>query len=77
MAEKTMIRQLLSKWGMLSVDLVMAYDADLAVIREDGTKDYVDNGNDIIDAEVVHEEVVEPTVQPKEEQNVQAALFGN
>ena len=77
MAFKTMLRQLISKWGIMSIEMQNAIDADMAVINEDGTKDYVDNGPDIIDAEVVHEEVTEPTVQPKEEQNVQAALFGN
>ena len=48
MAEKTMIRQLLSKWGMLTTELAEAYDADMAVIHEDGTKDYVDT-EDIVD----------------------------
>lgn len=43
MAEKTMIRQLLSKWGMLSTELVQAYESDMAVIKADGTKEYVDN----------------------------------
>lgn len=43
MAYKTMIRQLISKWGIMSIDMVNAFDADMAVIREDGTKQYVDN----------------------------------
>lgn len=42
MAEKTMIRQLLSKWGMLSTDMVKAYESDMGVIKEDGTVEYVD-----------------------------------
>lgn len=42
MAYKTMLRQLISKWGIMSIDLVQAIDADMAVIREDGTADYVD-----------------------------------
>ncbi len=48
MAEKTMIRQLLSKWGMLSTDMIQAYDADMAVINADGTKNYVDNEDENI-----------------------------
>lgn len=42
MAIKTMIRQLISKWGIMSVEMQKAYEADQAVIREDGSKDYVD-----------------------------------
>lgn len=43
MAKKTMIRQLISKWGIMSIDMQKAYEGDQAVIREDGTPDYVDN----------------------------------
>lgn len=42
MAEKTLIKNLLSKWGILSTELIQAMDADMAVINEDGTKDYVE-----------------------------------
>ena len=43
MAYKTMLRQLIGKWGIMSIDMVSAMDADMAVIGEDGTKQYVDN----------------------------------
>lgn len=42
MAMKTMLRQLISKWGIMSIDLQTALDKDMAVIHEDGTTDYVD-----------------------------------
>ena len=42
MALKTMLRQLISKWGIMSIDLQTALDKDMAVIHEDGTTDYVD-----------------------------------
>lgn len=42
MAYKTMLRQLISKWGVMSIEMQTAYEADQAVIREDGSKDYVD-----------------------------------
>ena len=42
MAMKTMLRQLISKWGVMSIQMQTAYEADMAVIREDGTRDYVD-----------------------------------
>lgn len=46
MAFKTMLRQLISKWGIMSIDMQNAYESDMAVINEDGTKDYVDNKDD-------------------------------
>ena len=59
MAEKTMIRQLLSKWGILSIEMAQAYESDLAVINPDGTKDYVENETDVIDITEVASEVVQ------------------
>ncbi len=53
MAYKTMLRQLISKWGIMSIEMMNALDSDMAVIREDGTRDYVDNNEVIIDADAV------------------------
>ena len=65
MAFKTMLRQLISKWGIMSIDLQNAIDGDMAVINEDGSKSYVETETEYIEAEdfkvdedgVVHEEV--------------------
>ena len=43
MAKKTMIRQLIGKWGIMSVEMQQAYSNDMGVIDEDGTVRYVDN----------------------------------
>lgn len=43
MAYKTMLRQLISKWGIMSTEMQTAYENDMAVINEDGSKEYVDN----------------------------------
>lgn len=86
MAEKTLIKHLLSKWGILSTELITAIDADMAVINEDGSKDYVDNDDSIIDAEPPQSE--EPQPEPRQEAekkpettqqptDAQMALFGN
>ena len=48
MAEKTMLKQLLSRWGIMSTELMQAIDADETVINEDGTKNYVET-EEIID----------------------------
>ena len=47
MAYKTMLRQLISKWGIMSIDLTMqkALESDMAVINENGTYEYIDNEN--------------------------------
>ena len=46
MAFKTMLRQLISKWGVMSIDMMDAYESDMAVIHDDGSKEYVDNIQD-------------------------------
>ena len=46
MAYKTMLRQLISKWGIMSIDLQTAIDKDMAAIHDDGSVDYVDNSAD-------------------------------
>ncbi len=47
MAYKTMLRQLISKWGIMSVDMQKAMESDMAEIKEDGTYEYVDNDYEI------------------------------
>lgn len=50
MAIKTMLRQLISKWGVMSIEFQKAYEADMGVIRETGDIEYVDNvSEDVID----------------------------
>ncbi|HHX66966.1 MAG TPA: recombinase [Gallicola sp.] len=43
MAIKTLIRQLISKWGIMSVEMQDAYIKDMGVIEEDGNVEYIDN----------------------------------
>ena len=61
MAYKTMLRQLISKWGIMSIDMQQAVEKDMATINTDGTYEYVDNEEDI----VIEQE------EPKEEIEVQ------
>ena len=59
MAYKTMLRQLISKWGIMSIDMQQAFESDMAYIKEDGTKEYVDNeeiNSNVTDAEIVEKE---------------------
>ena len=51
MAIKTMLRQLISKWGIMSIDFQKAYEADMGVLRPGTDKiEYVDN-DDSFDAD--------------------------
>lgn len=68
MAFKTMLRQLISKWGIMSIDIVQAVDADMTVIHEDGTKDYVENEENFVDASTGDAETEEPTGETNQKQ---------
>ena len=43
MAFKTILRRLISKYGVMSIDMQEAYTKDMSVMRENGEYDYVDN----------------------------------
>ena len=43
MAHKTLLRQLISKWGIMSIEMQKAFEADDAIIGEDLTPDFVEN----------------------------------
>ena len=78
MAYKTMLRQLISKWGIMSIDLQAAFESDMTFTDADGTKTYVDNDDsEIIDAEIVPESAPESVEPTQDAEGVQQALFGN
>lgn len=56
MAKKTMLRQLLSKHGLLSTEMQKAVESDQAVITKDLQPEYVDNENVIDNAAVEKEQ---------------------
>lgn len=43
MAFKTMLRQLISKWGIMSVEFQTAYTNDMGIIENDGNANFVDS----------------------------------
>lgn len=58
MACKTMLRQLISKWGIMSVEMETAITNDMGVIHEGGNVEYVENISEtenIIETETVPE----------------------
>lgn len=77
MALKTMLRQIISKWGIMSIDLQTAVDKDMAVIHEDGSADYVEaekqeDGNIVSDQDM--REVEKPDNQ---ESDIESEFFNN
>ena len=55
MAFKTLLRQLISKFGVMSIDMTTAFEKDMSVMQTNGDFDYVDNPNE------------EPTIIPAKE----------
>lgn len=79
MAYKTMLRQLISKWGVMSIDMQSAIESDMAVINEDGNKDYVDNAeNKPSESEIIEQpqNTIEGDSRTNTQQDVASALFG-
>lgn len=72
MAFKTMLRQLISKWGIMSIDMQEALTKDMSVIKEDGTCDYVDNQPivSVPTEEKINTEVAETTEKTTEVKQV-------
>ena len=84
MALKTMLRQLISKWGIMSIDLQNAIDKDMAVIHEDGKTEYVDAVKAEDDGVVADQELnevqedqpAEPGTQQPDPKGIEASCFG-
>lgn len=78
MAHKTMLRQLISKWGIMSIEMQNAFEGDMTFTDESGAKHYAaESEENIIEAEVVE------TPAPKTEHSANnapvdaaSALFG-
>lgn len=71
MAFKTMLRQLISKWGVMSVEMQDVLEKDMAVLKEDGSYEYVDNQPEI-ETPIIQDEVPvqEATYQEQETKEV-------
>lgn len=73
MACKTMLRQLISKWGIMSIEMEKGFINDQAVINSDGTPAYIDN-------EPEQEPAIDTTSQdvtPPAEESFEGLMGGN
>lgn len=59
MAFKTMLRQLISKWGIMSIQMQQAVEKDMATINTDGTYEYVENEEVVIQQEEPQEKITD------------------
>lgn len=59
MASKTVLKLLLSKFGILSVELQKAIISDQAIIDKNGDVEYIDNNENVIDVEDKKNEILE------------------
>ena len=76
MAYKTMIRQLISKWGIMSVDMQKAFENDMTFTDDSGKVNYVEPEADVIDMDIP-EQPEPPEEKPESpESSAAAALFG-
>ena len=70
MACKTMLRQLISKWGLMSIDMQKAYEADGGIIGDNGEVSFSDSKREAADetpaVEVIEAEASEVTEEPAE-----------
>lgn len=77
MAYKTMLRQLISKWGIMSIEMQSAMEKDMGVVADDGSVQYVDN-QDVIEAPPAASEAHESSDSPDapETVDVESSFFG-
>lgn len=73
MAYKTMLRQLISKWGVMSIELQKAFEGDMATLDAEGHPTYVENDNDeYVEATATEvNEPQDPQPEPQDAQNTQ------
>lgn len=71
MAYKTMLRQLISKWGIMSIDMQQAVEKDMTTINTDGTYEYVDNEEDIV---ISQDELAEQKEEQTEETEKEVSM---
>lgn len=78
MAYKTMLRQLISKWGIMSIEMQQAFTDDMTTGETTEDRNYVETDNviDIPVQEVAQDIVEEQPVQQETKTDVAGALFG-
>lgn len=79
MAYKTMLRQLISKWGIMSIEMQKAFESDMTFTDDSGDRHFGEQDDDIIEAEIIADVSESPQSEKTEnsENDASAALFGD
>ena len=70
MGRKTVIKMILSKWGILSIEMQKALESDQEVFEPDGSSTYADNQPDIVEAQDVLNQPIDTTATEIEEVDI-------
>ena len=70
MAFKTMLRQLISKWGIMSIEMQEAFEKDTAEIKENGEYNYIENEEEADVNNIKNTEQIEESNINEEDQKV-------
>ena len=73
MAYKTMLRQLISRWGIMSIEMQNAFENDMTFTDNTGKVNYVEPADDVIDMEMVEPQPEKTDSAPS---SAADALFG-
>ncbi len=77
MAKKTMLRQLISKWGIMSVDIQKAFESDMSELNDDMKPNYIDNPTEIPQEPIQQEDIPDAEVETDIQQVDMNALLNN
>ena len=75
MAIKTMLRQIISKWGIMSIDLQNAFVNDMAAIDTDGKLEYVDNLEPVKSPEMPDDNIADGSDVPVNKRSAAEEFF--
>ncbi len=62
MAKKTMLRQLISKWGIMSVDIQKAFESDMSELNDEMQPNYIDDPTEIPQEPIQQEDIPEAEI---------------
>lgn len=67
MAYKTMLRQLISKWGIMSIDMQEAITKDMGIVRDNGNTEYIDTPDFLNDENIIEQDSIDEQADQNQE----------
>ena len=75
MAFKTMLRHLISRWGVMSIEMTDAYTKDMSELKANGEYDYIDSTSTVAQEPVQQEPIILPELSAEEFAAVRTELY--